>query len=279
MSDWKYYNYALTSKLSPHEQPNLSELDSNWSSLANGNKPLFATWTEEFDCGFETSWWYCICDKPFDIASLKAKRRNVINNGIKYCDVKIVNPLDYFEDLYEMYEECQNTYPTKNRKDLTKDEYKEYLLNLNNASEVDFYACFLKEDGKCVGYAVVTNHEHYVDFTSQKARPEYEKYQVNAALVNAVLNHYKDVLSRDYYICDGSRNINHETRFQDFLEKYFGFRKAYCFLKIKYKPLVKVVVYLLYPIRRIIGKFDGIKSIHLVNSLLLMEQCKRNKNG
>ena len=45
-----------------------------------------------------------------------------------------------------------------------------------------------------------------------------------------------------YYLCDGQRNIRHQTNFQEFLVKYFGFRYAYTrenFFSDNYPPIVE----------------------------------------
>ena len=46
---------------------------------------------------------------------------------------------------------------------------------------------------------------------------------------------FSQKIGKNFYICDGERNILHETSFQNYLEKYFGFRKAYCKLNLKYR--------------------------------------------
>ena len=55
-------------------------------------KALFARWTSEFDCGYETNWWYVIKDKEFDLSALKSNYRYKINKGNKNFDVRVINP-------------------------------------------------------------------------------------------------------------------------------------------------------------------------------------------
>lgn len=109
----------------------------------------------------------------------------------------------------------------------------------------------------------------------QKTNPEYEKYALNAALVEKVVSHYQDFLTYGGVICDGARSINHETAFQDYLEKYFGFRKAYCKLHVVYNPRVKWLIKLLYPFRKILQQFDNIGIVHWANAVLEMEKIVR----
>ena len=56
-----------------------------------GGIPLLARWTSDWDCGYETEWWYCIKDTPFDISTLKSKRRYEINKGNKNFEVREIN--------------------------------------------------------------------------------------------------------------------------------------------------------------------------------------------
>lgn len=105
-----------------------------------------------------------------------------------------------------------------------------------------------------------------------RACPESEKKGINAAMVAAIVEDYNARLGKNFYINDGARSISHETNFQDYLEKYFGFRKAYCKLHIAYNPRIKWAVKVLFPFRKILRKFDEIGFIHQINSVLYMEE-------
>ena len=273
---WIYYNHSLMSAKAPHEHPEIEALDNKdfWNSF-NG-RPMFALWTTDFDCVERTEWWYCICDKPFDISSLKSKRRNTVKNALKNCRVEICNPIEICDELYELYNEAQNSYSSVNRINTDREKFYKNMEKLNSDDSVDIYVCFLRETGAVAGYSVVKNYDSYCAFQSQKAKPSYERYQVNAALVYAILEHYKDKLGSSYYICDGSRNINHITKFQDYLEKYFGFKKAYCKLRIRYKTYVKAAVSLMYPFRGIFKKMDGKRAFHMINGVLMLEYIRRS---
>ena len=98
-------------------------------------------------------------------------------------------------------------------------------------------------------------------------------------MVEGILRYFDSFLKNGGYICDGARSINHETAFQEYLEKYFGFRKAYCKLHIAYNPKLKWVIRLLYPIRKLLMKFDEIGKAHQLNAVLRMEEIVRKDNG
>ena len=273
-SGWRYYNHALIPTCAPHETPDTSALDDK--TLWKSGRPLLARWTTDFDCETQTSWWYCICDKPFDIAALKSKRRNIVKNAVKYCTVSICDPVRYEDELLEIFNAAQMAYPAANRNLSDKDAFHSYLTKLASDENTMFYVCFLKENGVAAGYAIVKDFGSYLEYQVQKVKPGYERYQVNAALAYAIVEDNASRLSNDFYICDGARNINHATHFQDYLEKYFGFRKAYCTLHIRYRKEIKHLIWVIYPLRGLFRKFDRNKLLHQLNGVLLMEEIRRH---
>lgn len=275
-SGWRYYNHALIPTCAPHEMPDISALD--MKSLWESGRPLLARWTTDFDCEEKTSWWYCICDKPFDILSLKSKRRNTVKNALKYCAVSVCDPVRYEDELLDIFNTVQMSYPASNRNLMEKNAFHSYLTRLKSDSDIKIYVCFLRESGSVAGYAIVKEFGSYLEYQVQKVKPEYEKYQANAALAYAVVTDHASRLSGGFYICDGARNINHATHFQDYLEKYFGFRKAYCNLHIRYRKGIKPIVSLIYPLKGLLRKLDGNKFLHQVNGVLRMEEFRRHMN-
>ena len=72
---------------------------------------MVATWTDNFDCQRETEYWYCIKDNVLDLSAMKAKRRYEINKGNKNFTVKVINPSEYAQALYEVYVGSLAGYP------------------------------------------------------------------------------------------------------------------------------------------------------------------------
>ena len=241
----------------------------NW-----GGTPLLARWTTDFDCGKETDWWYVIKDTPFDISELKAKRRYEINRGNKNFRVIKITPYDYREELYNVQVAAFSAYPRKYRPVVVRENF---ISDVNKWSEYTVFAAFLRETGEMSGYALLSQkHSNCVDFMVLKTKPEYERLSVNASLISEILNYYHGFLADGGYICDGARSINHETAFQDYLEKYFGFRKAYCHLHIQYNPQIKWLIKVLFQLRKILSLFDGIGFVHQINSVIKMEEICRS---
>lgn len=276
MKGWKYYNHAVIPATAPHEDPDITPILNGKIWKAFGKQtPLLARWTTDFDCGYETNWWYIVKDAPFDISALKSKCRYTVNKGIKYFEVRLIDPKEFKEELYRVQVAAFSAYPKKYRPKVDKEKF---IKSLDDWNSYTVFGAFFRETGELVGYNIITNiNENWLDFTVQKTNPEYEKWQLNAALVEKIMMYYADFLGNGGIICDGSRNINHETAFQDYLEKYFGFRKAYCNLHITYNPRLKWIIRLIYPVRRLLLRMDGIGLIHAINSVLKMEEICRNE--
>lgn len=273
---WHYYNHAMIPTTTPTEEVDTNVIRNGtiWE-IGGANKPLLARWTSDFDCGFETNWWYVIKDTPFDISLLKAKRRYEINKGIRFFDVRRIDPCDYGEALYRVQVAAFSTYPKTYRPKVDKETF---LGSLKTWSEACVFGAFSKETEELAGYAFLSKpRDGWVDFSVLKTIPEYEKLALNAALVAGVLNYYEDFLTSGGIICDGARSISHETNFQDYLEKYFGFRKAYCNLHVEYNPKIRWIIKALFPFRPLLLKLDSFGFIHQINGVLKMEALCREK--
>lgn len=277
MKNWIYYNHAMLPGSAPHEQADLEPLKTGSIWKNDKGKVLFARWTSEFDCGYETSWWYCIKDTLFDISNLKAKRRYEINKGRKNFDVQVIDPGIYIEDFYEVLREAFCAYPMEYRPSVEISEFVHSVENWKKNKRI-IYGAFEKDSDKIGGFAVLIEHESYVQLSELKTMPILEKLGINAAIMAKICEDYNPRIEKGYYLSDGERSIFHETNFQDYLEKYFGFRKAYAKLNIKYRRGVGVIVAVLYPLRKSIRKLKGgiFKKLYAV---LLMEEIVRKEKG
>lgn len=270
--DWRIYNHTLISTKMPHEDKNSNEID----KLKKWNKKgtLLARWTSDFDCGFDTEWWYCLKDDEFDISSLKSKRRYVINKGIKNFEVKEIEQNKYLDEMYAVYKDALLEYPDKYRSIMSKDEFKK---NYENDKKI-FIGAWDKETGDFSGYAICleikSDTESVIDFQVVKVKRNAVSKEINAAIANYICCRFLNE-EKVKYIFDGERNIRHITNFQDYLIKYFGFRKAYCKLNIKYKFLMNIIVNILYPFKNIFKNTNN-KFLYNVYCILCQEQIRRS---
>lgn len=272
MKGWKYYNHAAIPTTEPHETVDLSCFDDGSIWKIDGGHPLFARWTSDFDCGYETNWWYVIKDTPFDISALKSKRRYEINKGKKNFEVRLINADEYPDQLLEVQIKAFSGWPEKYRPTVNPKQFKE---DIRHWDAYRVYGAFHRGSSALCAYALLKEYPGHLSFNVLRAMPEYERFGVNAAMVAGIIEDYNERLSKRFFINDGERSIRHETAFQDYLEKYFGFRKAYCHLHIKYKFPMGLLVSILYPFRNVISKDGKIGS--LVSAVLRLEELQRKE--
>ncbi|RIW36055.1 hypothetical protein D3H55_06235 [Bacillus salacetis] len=270
---WSIYNYAFLPTTAPHEEAEVDVLLEGkvWSE----GKAFMARYTTDFDCGYETEWWYCIKDDPIDISKLKKKRRYEITRALKNIDVKIINPMNYKDEIFNNTMECFDEYPKQYKPNINYNTFSGEI-KMWSQSAICFGA-FLKNSGEFLGYAICFLRKEYVSLAHLKVPSKYHSLGTNAALVYAVCTEFLN--SNKYnikYVSDGARNIRHKTNFQTYLEKYFGFRKAYCKLNIVYRPFFKYAINLLYPFRNLIQLFGKQKHIYNLSCLLKQEEIHRS---
>lgn len=276
MSDFKLYKKALISKLAPHLNPNIKNIHGEIKK----NHVFFARWTSNFDCIEEKPWYYVIKDDFFDISSLRAKERNIIKKGITNYEIKFINFNSYVDELYEIFCEMNKILPKNSRSYITKNDF--LLMN----SEGIFIGAFSKQNNKLSAYAVVDYYDdekNTLNFKVLRYLPLERNKNVNAAIINFLCIYFINKKNVKY-ICDGERSIRHDTTFQDYLIRYFGFRKAYCDLNIEYAKKIKVIVNLLYPFRKALKAVSKHNSLfHNVYTLLYQEQlfrkCREQKEN
>ncbi len=272
---WKYYNHAMIPDTPPDVQVDITALkDGSIWKLAPGKRPLLARWTTDFDCARETAWWYVIREGTYDLSQMKAKRRYEITRARKNFRVCVIDPKDYAQALFQVQQAAFEAYPAKYRPHLDRDDF---LRSCQNWQGICLGAFSVQEPQRLCGYVRLLRQDRCIHFQVQKADPGWERSGVNAALVDGVLTCCDRELRQGCYICDGQRNINHETAFQDYLEKYFGFRKAYCRLEILYHPLIRWAIPVCYRCRGLLARLDRSRLVHLINSALKMEQIIRQE--
>lgn len=267
LPSWECYQHMMIPTCAPHEEPDLYPVKDG--TIFHGGEPILARWTTDFDCGYETSFWYTIKDSPFDINALKAKRRYEITRGTRNFDVHRINPADCVEALADVMADAFTVYPESYR---PRTDKKRWMREIHSWPEL-VYGAFLRTNGELCGFTRIAAHDKFAQLVMLKSRPKSEKLQVNAAIIYAVLQDFAVRLQDGYYISNGTRNVSHETNFNEYLGKYFGFRRAYCNLHIKYRWPFGWMVSALYPFRSLI---QGDRSLtHNLKALLRMEEMRR----
>lgn len=266
MVEWRRYHGVIVSNKPPHIEPSQDDIER--AKKMKGYR--FISYVTDYDCEEELPWWYVIKDTPIILEDLPANRRYKIKKGLRYVEIRKIDCKEYSEELYSCYLKAQQRY--KAHEDHSTKE--SFLRGLQN-DRFEYYGAFFVETNQLVAYMKTIVYSDCVSLSVIKYDPEYLRYQTSAALTYSVVYDYLNV--RHYrYVMDGQRAIRHKTNIQEYLEQYFGFRKAYCKLNLIYSPAMKVAVILLYPFRKLLARIAG-DHVFLNNivSVLMMEEIKR----
>lgn len=270
---WHSYNHCLVPSTPPH-----TELKIDSEGLREEMKRqhcLFARWTSQWDCGRETGWWYCIRDEKISLDTLTAKQRYRVKRGLKNVEIRPINKGQYVKELYDVLVKSLADYPEAYRVSIPLDDFKRNLENERG----DIYGAFTKEGDVLCGYTIVHPHGNMLNLSLVKVDPAYLSLEVNAAIAYFVCERYLNELGYDY-VCDGARNIRHQTNYQHYLVHNLGFRFAYCRLHVMYAPLMKCAVAGLYPMRGIVEKLENKSSLlYNVSCVLKQEAIARSFGG
>ena len=268
MTNWRKYNGALIPDQPPH-----IEIDDSVSlikkKISDANV-FFARWTTKFDYKEATDFWYIICDEKLTIEEYSKNTRSKIRRGLKNCEVKLVNKQEIKQSGFLSYSKAFQRYNTdilpKNREDF-EDE-------IDNIDEDWHFWAIYNSDNLMIGYSQNRIAENYCDYSTIKFHPDYLKLYPSYALFFTMNQYYLN--EKEYkYVNDGARSISHETNIQSFLIQKFRFRKAYCKLHIQYHPLVRIIIFMLFPFRFLIVK-SGNKLLHKIGVVLKQEEYHRS---
>lgn len=276
-NEWEYYNHALVPTTAPHVDPDTSWMkdSAKWKEYAGGKTPLFARWVSDFDCKAETEWWHCIKDEKFDFSQVSSNTRRKIRKGIKETSVCLISPKKYAEQLASVNCKARMRYGEKFDYSDEKNKLQKEFADSCNDGNTEYLGVFLKDTEQLVGYGIYELHDDWILQSVVKSDPEYMKYYVNAALVYYALERYFGEEFSIKYLTNGTKNVLHETNYHEYLMEYFGFRKAYCRLHIKYRGWVGAVVAVLYPFRKLFYKMKGRGPARMVRAVLKMEEIHR----
>lgn len=157
----------------------------------------------------------------------------------------MVPPEIMVKDGFEVYNESRKRFNDPSLL-VTYEQWKNRCLS----GEQEFWLAYSSETG--IPHALAINRR-YDDFCS------YVTMGVNPNAPSSSYPMYGLIFKMNqYYLCDcglrfvldGARSVTEHSSIQPFLIDKFKFRKAYCNLQVFYKPLIGMVVKMLFPFRR-----------------------------
>lgn len=238
----------------------------NIISLIKSNKVLFARWVTNFDCKEKRPFWYVIKDNDTNINSYSSNTRNQIRKGLKNCHIRIINKSEIKKNGYNIYKAA-----FKNYKGAQKfKSKKEFLLELK-----DKFHCWGIYDKKnnFIGYAQNRILNDFCDYSKIKVFPKNLKEYPYYALLYEMNKYYLDEMKLKY-VSNGTKSISHQTNIQELLIKKFNFRKAYCNLHIMYHPIIKPIIYFLFPMRKFF-QYIPFNIFYNIYTVLYQEEIRR----
>lgn len=274
MTKWRVYNGMFLPIGNPKHKVDVCEICKNGKLVKRGG--VLARWTTNFDCKYDTGWWYVIKDQPFEMSQVKSNYRTMIRKGNKYFDVKVINSNEYAKEIAEIMISAYKDSKHIRKKDIPScDDAERYISQWSRGSLI--FGAFFKATGKLCGYYKVNDYDNFAQLETTRSAHEYEKFEINAALMYGILSYFNERLkcSNGFYLLDGERSIYHQTDYQNYLFKRFSFRKAFCQLHIVYNPFFEILVDLLYVFRDFFKVVPG-GFARKINAVLMQEKIHRS---
>lgn len=272
MGGWKKYNGALIPDYPPHIDCNV-DLSFVKKKIID-ERAYFARWISEFDRSTNSDFWYIINDKFIELAEYSVNTRSKIRRGLKELEVRKISKKEMLDNGYSVYSSAFNRYYTINNP-MTHQEFLDHIQNLDELW--DFWGVFNKKDNLLIGYSQnkVVNDQCY--YSTIKFHVDYLRKYSSYALYYTMNSYYLKERGLSY-VNEGTRSILHATNVQSFLIDKFKFRKAYCRLHIQYHPLVRLIVFILFPFRSLIVKSSN-KLLHKIGVVLMQEEYHKSNNN
>ncbi|WP_303842146.1 hypothetical protein [Selenomonas ruminantium] len=267
--DWEIYRKCLLSKCLPKTQN--VEIPSYRDLIMN--KVLLARWYSDWDRK-KVGFYFLVKDDYFDIMSVGSHTRKKLNKAQKNFTIKIINPLDYIDELVDVTNAAFSDYPETYRPASVN---KSIMLEEIEPDQI-WLGAFSNEDNRLYGYAMREIEGNTVKMRCQRVVPVAQKLRVNEALLRFCVEYF--VNKKGYMLCEGAMNIAHQTQYHNFLIKNFGFRKMYCRLNVKYHPAVFLIVMLLYPLKNILMNVSNrynLRNLYNIAVILKQEAIRRDK--
>lgn len=263
---WMRYHGALIPANAMPVYPEIAEDDAN--ALLRRSSSLFVRYTKR-TTNTHAQWWYMVC-RQYRVGDTSANTRSKIHRGLRRLTITKTTAAWLAHNGYECHVESYERY--KNAKPQSRREFEKFILSLAGHSIFDLWIC--RKQLKLVGY-VICLHEndgifmHTIDLTPEGLH-DYAAY----AMLHHLLEYYVNGLLLP--VTNGSRSISHETEMQDFLQK-FNFQREYAELHVVYRPVVKVLVNMLYPLRKVLRMLDWVPQMRNICAVLFQEEITRTQ--
>lgn len=243
-SEYRLYKHAWVYAGCPDQESRLTS-DEATALLRQGGWMVRNVY--DFDIPSESRFWFVIKDSFEEMDTFPKKIQHYISKANEAFEIRPISKERMIAEGYEVYCEAFDHYTIQEWKQ-SKDEF---IRSLDNPA-YEFWGCIFRETGKLEAWLICHPMGHMVSKVSSKANPAYlPKYYPMYGLNHRIHEYYLKE-KKVQYILSGSRTATDHSNIQTFLMEKFGYRKAYCRLKIYYRWWLGLMVRCLYPFRRII---------------------------
>lgn len=225
--------------------------------------------TFDYDCGHTTNFWFLVKDSFDEREYSKRRKKRIETANFKFKICRITSERISGEG-YRVYYEAHRAYKVNDGFVMDENDFKNEISSMNE--DFEFWGCVDRETGTLEAYAVCHVHDGMCWVKYARANPScLAQYYTMYGLYDACCRHY--LLERKLnYVLNSARSITQHSNIEGFLIQKFGFRKAYCRIRMHYAWWLGIAVKILYPFRNIIP-------VAPVKNLLKLEQIARENNA
>jgi hypothetical protein len=199
--------------------------------------------------------------------------RNELRKGTANCKVQQVDATFISRNGYQIYTSAFKRYKNLSYNPVDEKSFsREIDCGARYQDIIHYWGVFFQ--GKLIGYSsnfIFDKTE--ASYSSIKIDPAYLSLNSSSILIYEMNRSYLDE-NRFEYVNDGYRTLLHDTNFQSFLIRKFGFIKAGLKLEVYYKPLFAAIIKALYPVRRLVVQIDP-----RIQAVLKLESIRRSYIG
>jgi hypothetical protein len=212
--------------------------------------------TTGFGGGQAAGDWYAVICRRFtpieDVAS--SNTRSKLRRALRNCEVRRISCADVAGAGYEVYRRAFDRYRGTDTP-VAQSKFAGHVMAGEGFDDViQHWGVFC--DGELAGYS--TNYVFgttEVAYSALKFDPAHLRSYSSYGLFHAMNEHYLGG-RKVAYVNDGFRSILHDTELQQFLERTFGFEKAYTGIDAFYRQPYRAIVRVTFPLRNLIGRLD-----------------------
>ncbi|WP_329903757.1 hypothetical protein [Porphyromonas pogonae] len=214
---------------------------------------LFIKQVYDFDCTAETNFWYIIQDKFIEIDKFKSKNvKKQIRKSLSTYRYELVTPKEMHNVGYKIYCEAFLRYG-KDKPDMDENMFHEYLDEAISRG-VEYWIGYHVEDNLPAMFEAVLVQKDCVVEEMEKLSVYYTKNNPTYGLNYELTRYYLKERGLKYIIA-GSRSLTEHSNVQNFLIDKFEFRRAYCRIQLHYQMKIKIAIFLLKPLKKILKPF------------------------